>query len=98
MRQPDGARMRENIEDGLGLTYSQSVLLALVDAGSSRDDAYRLVQEAATRSSTERKQLRAVVAESAGFAPILSRLDDIFDESRLLRHADRTVEALAHLA
>ena len=94
----DVARMRENIEDGLGLTYSQSVLLALVDAGSSRDDAYRLVQEAATRSSTERKQLRAVVAESAGFAPIFSRLDDIFDESRLLRHADRTVEAVAHLA
>ena len=34
-------RMRENLDAGGGLAYSQSVLLALVDAGLSRDDAYR---------------------------------------------------------
>jgi adenylosuccinate lyase len=94
----DAARMRRNIDDGLGLTYSQSVLLALVDAGLSRDDAYRLVQDAANRASTERRQLQDVVAESAAFAPILDRLDDIFSESRLVRHTDRTVDAAAHLA
>jgi len=94
----DAMRMRENIDNGCGLTYSQSVLLALVDAGLSREDAYRLVQDAAAHALTERRQLRSVVAERAGFGPILDHLDQIFDEARLLRHAGRAVDAVAHLA
>jgi adenylosuccinate lyase len=94
----DSVRMRENIDGGLGLSYSQSVLLALVDTGLSRDDAYRMVQEATTRASTEGRQLREVVEKDMGFAPIRHRMDDIFDESRIVRHADRTVEAVTHLA
>ncbi len=94
----DTARMRENINAGLGLTCSQSVLLALVDAGLSRDDAYRLVQDAALRAQKEKRQLRAIVSEGAAFAGIHSQLDRIFDESRLLQHAGRAVDAVAHLA
>ena len=40
-------RMRENLEVAGGIAFSQSVLLALVDAGMSRDEAYRIVQRAA---------------------------------------------------
>lgn len=94
----DEVRMRENIDAGLGLTYSQSVLLALVDSGLSRDDAYRLVQEAATRAQVEKRQLRAIVSEGAAFASIHGQLDHLFDESRLLHHAGRAVDAVTHLA
>ena len=94
----DASRMRENIDAGLGLTYSQSILLALVDAGHSRDDAYRLVQEAAMRAQNEKRQLRAIINEGAGFAGIHSQLDRLFDEARLLQHAGRAVDAVAHLA
>ena len=40
-------RMRENLDVGGGIVFSQNVLLALVDAGMSRDDAYAIVQRAA---------------------------------------------------
>lgn len=94
----DTVRMRENIDAGLGLTYSQSVLLALVDAGLSRDEAYRLVQNAATKAQSERRHLREVVSGDGGFAGIHAQLDRLFDEARLVQHAGRAVDAVAHLA
>ena len=42
--------MRANLELTHGALYSQRALLALVEAGRSRDDAYRMVQEAAQRA------------------------------------------------
>ena len=46
-------RMRENLERGLGLHFSQRVLLALVDSGLDRDEAYRRVQRHAMRAWDE---------------------------------------------
>ena len=43
----DAARMRANLDVTDGLLYSSSVLLELVSAGMSREDAYALVQAAA---------------------------------------------------
>jgi adenylosuccinate lyase len=43
----DAARMRANLDLTGGLLYSSGVLLALVSAGLSREDAYALVQAAA---------------------------------------------------
>ncbi len=43
----DVARMRANLDVTSGLLYSSAVLLELVNAGMSREDAYALVQEAA---------------------------------------------------
>ena len=40
-------RMRANMEDTGGVVFSQAVLLALIDRGLSREDAYRIVQGAA---------------------------------------------------
>jgi adenylosuccinate lyase len=40
----DDRRMRENLEATRGLVFSQPVLLALVETGMTRDDAYRIVQ------------------------------------------------------
>ncbi|MCW2971826.1 MAG: adenylosuccinate lyase, partial [Thermoleophilia bacterium] len=42
-------RMRANIAGQHGLVASQRVLLALIEAGAVRDDAYRAVQEASHR-------------------------------------------------
>jgi adenylosuccinate lyase len=43
-------RMRENLDLGGGIVFSGRVLLALVEAGMSRDDAYAIVQSAAMRA------------------------------------------------
>ena len=42
----DAERMKANLESANGLVFSQAVLLALVEAGLTRDEAYRLVQRA----------------------------------------------------
>jgi adenylosuccinate lyase len=44
------ARMRENLELTHGALFSQRALTALVEAGLTRDDAYRVVQESAQKA------------------------------------------------
>ena len=89
-------RMRENLDSSHGLVFSQAVLLALVERGLSRDDAYRLVQRAATRTWEERRPFREVLAGDPDVTAALpaDALDACFDLDRTLTHAARTVEAL----
>jgi adenylosuccinate lyase len=89
-------RMRENLDASYGLVFSEAVLLALVEAGLERDDAYRLVQRAATRTWEERRRFRAVLADDAEITGHLSaaRLDECFDLNRAVAHAARAVDAL----
>ena len=89
-------RMRENLDASYGLVFSEAVLLALVEAGLERDDAYRLVQRAATRTWEERRPFRAVLADDAEITAHLSaaRLDECFDLNRAVAHAARAVDAL----
>ena len=54
----DAQRMRANLELTHGALFSQRVLLALVAAGMTRDDAYRIVQELAQRAWLEGIPLR----------------------------------------
>ena len=56
-------RMRENLELTHGALFSQRALTALVEAGMTRDDAYRLVQEAAHRAFDERRPFKELLAE-----------------------------------
>src|SRR5438067_2433781 len=81
----DEEQMLANLELTHGALFSQRVLLALVEAGSSRDDAYRLVQELAQRTWDVGIPLRDLLAadERAGGLD----LDEIFDYSHYLRHA-----------
>ena len=44
----DAERMRANLEATGGVVFSQAILLALVEAGLNRDDAYRMVQRHAS--------------------------------------------------
>jgi adenylosuccinate lyase len=83
-------RMRENLNITHGALYSQRALLALVEAGRSRDEAYRIVQEAAQRAWDERTEFRELLAEAA---PELD-LDAVFDPQVFVRHAEAIVGRL----
>jgi adenylosuccinate lyase len=89
-------RMLENLQASYGLVFSQAVLLALVEAGRARDDAYRIVQRAATRTWEERRPFRAVLEEDPDVRATLppERLDACFDLDRVLAHTGRAVDAL----
>ncbi len=87
-------RMQENLEATHGALYSQRALLALVEAGRSRDDAYRIVQEAAQRAWDEGIEFRGLLAESA---PELD-LDSVFDPEAFVRHARALVGRLDRIA
>jgi adenylosuccinate lyase len=90
------ARMRENLDASHGLVFSEAVLLALVEAGLPRDDAYRLVQRAATVTWDSRRPFRDVLAQDVEIMRHLSpeRLDACFDLDRAVAHAARAVDAL----
>ena len=92
----DAARMRENLELTHGALFSQRVLLALVGAGSSRDDAYRVVQRLAQRAIDERVALRELLGADPAGARL--DLDAIFDYAPFVSHADEIVARLDAIA
>jgi adenylosuccinate lyase len=89
-------RMRENLELTHGALFSQRVLLALVAAGSTRDDAYRVVQRVAQQAVDTRTPMRELLAaddEAAGL-----ELDAIFDYAPFVAHAREIVDRLDEIA
>ncbi len=86
-------RMRENLELTHGALFSQRALLALVSAGMSRDDAYRIVQESAQEAWDRRTPLRGLL-QARGLD---LDLDEVFDESAYTRHAAEIVGQLERL-
>jgi adenylosuccinate lyase len=95
----DAEQMRTNIDASFGLVFSQSVLLTLVAAGMTRDDAYRVVQENALTAWDERRSFRELLNSDNRVTGKVSSdaLDTAFDLQRILRHADRFITALAPL-
>ena len=88
-------RALENLTTGsLGLVFSQSVLLALVESGMPRDDAYRVVQRAARQAVEERRNFREIVEEDDDVTLSNSVLAKAFDTERLLAHRGRFLDAL----
>ena len=92
----DAERMRANLELTHGALFSQRVLLALVDTGMSRDDAYFGVQRAAQEAWDTGTPLRELLAED----PLTTALDldAIFDYSHYVRHADEILARLDDIA
>jgi adenylosuccinate lyase len=84
-------------EGSLGLVFSQSVLLALVSAGLTRDAAYRIVQRDARQAWSEGRTLRSVLEADPEVTLDGAQLDAAFDLSRTLRHVDRFADALREL-
>ena len=92
----DVQRMRENLELTHGALFSQRVLLAFVDSGMARDDAYRVVQRLAQRAIDSRVPLRELLAHDPAGAGL--DLDAIFDYAPFVRYADEIIGRLDAIA
>jgi adenylosuccinate lyase len=89
-------RMLANLQFGGGVVFSQRVLLALIESGMSREDAYLIVQKAA---------MQAMEGSGPGFRALLEkdeevskrigpRMDKVFDPWAGLEHTDLAYERL----
>jgi adenylosuccinate lyase len=90
--------MRRNLDSLQGLVFSQRVLLALTQAGMSREDSYRTVQTTAMRVWDERKDdFRTLLSQNAQVTALLApeHLDAIFDYGYYTRHVDTILARLA---
>jgi len=89
-------RMRENLDASFGLVFSQPVLLALLEAGRTRDDAYRIVQRAAMRTwETEQPFVEVLRADHDVRAALSDeRLVACFSLDTALANIDRIFAAL----
>ena len=89
-------RMKRNMELTFGVVFSQRVLLALVEKGMSRQDAYPLVQHAGHVALDERRPFRQTIAEEPGVTQHLtpSDLDAIFDYAYYTREVDKSFARL----
>jgi adenylosuccinate lyase len=90
-------RMLRNLEASHGLFFSQRLLLALVEAGLPRDDAYVRVQQAAMRAWEEERPFREIVAADPEIAARVD-LDAVFDLTAYTRHVDTVFDRLHALA
>jgi adenylosuccinate lyase len=93
----DSERMRTNLESSRGLVFSGRVLSALVAAGLSRDEAYRLVQRNAIRAWDEGLDFRELVEADRDIELDPAVLAECFDLSEAVRHADVIFERLSAL-
>jgi adenylosuccinate lyase len=86
-------RMRRNLEASHYLFFSQRVLLALVESGLSRDDAYRLVQRSAMRAWDEELDFRELVRADDEIASRVD-LEAVFDLNAYTKHVDTVFNRL----
>ena len=82
-------RMLENLNSGGGIVFSGRVLLALVESGMNRDDAYRVVQDAAMRAWDGEAGFRELLEADNDVSERLDdNLDTLFDPAYALRNLD----------
>jgi adenylosuccinate lyase len=87
-------RMRANLDATHGALFSQRALLALVESGRPRDEAYRIVQENAQRAWDTGTPFRDLLGEAA---PELD-LDAVFDVTAYTRYVDQILGRLDSLS
>jgi adenylosuccinate lyase len=88
--------MKRNMDRTLGLIYSQRVLLALIDKGMSREEAYDTVQPRAMEAWEKQVQFRSLIESDEKIAGLLSEaeIDDCFDYNYHIKHVDMIFERL----
>ncbi|UED79871.1 adenylosuccinate lyase [Lysinibacillus sp. CD3-6] len=88
--------MKRNMGRTFGLIYSQRILLALIDKGLVREEAYDTVQPLAMQAWDEQVQFRTLVDASEKITSYLSKeeLDECFDYNYHLQHVDMIFERL----
>ena len=86
--------MVANLESTKGLVYSQAVLLALIDAGLTRDEAYRIVHRTAMAAWDEGGTLHDRLAADAEVSLDADTLAACFSTERFLANADVVFDRL----
>ena len=83
-------QMKRNLQKTYGLTSSQRVLLALVERGCMREEAYAWVQQDAFKAWDQGKDFIEVVSEDERIVAYLSPedLQGLFDIGYHLRHVE----------
>lgn len=98
------ARMKANLELTRGLIYSSKVLLALVDTGISREDAYKIVQRNSmavwddVHAAVDGPDLRARLEADPECTVTSEKLDEIFDPWDFLTRCDAVFARLEQLS
>jgi adenylosuccinate lyase len=89
-------KMKENLNKGGGIVFSEKVMLALVEKGILRKDAYELVQKAALTSMDEKKDFKILIKENELIKDKLStsEIESLFDHDYYLRFIDKIFERL----
>ena len=89
-------RMKRNLELTRGLVFSQRVMIALIEKGLSRQDAYRLVQRNAMKSWKGNRNFLTLLKADKGVKDVISveELDKIFDYQYYLQHVDEIFRRL----
>jgi adenylosuccinate lyase len=90
-------RMRANLDSSFGLVFSQPVLLALVQGGLGRDEAYRIVQDNAAEAWRDKRSFRELLEADDRVVVAPELLDEAFDLQRSLRHSGAVFDALDEL-
>jgi adenylosuccinate lyase len=93
----DAARMTANLEATRGLVFSQAVLLALVDHGLGRDEAYRIVQGHAMAAWDSGRDLRDLLLADPAMVLTADELEACFSLDRVGESAQVVFERLAEL-
>lgn len=83
-------QMEKNLLKTYGLTSSQRVLLALVEKGCMREEAYKWVQQAAFKAWEEDRDFREVIQENDQVREYLrtEEIENLFDWNYHLKHID----------
>ncbi|OFV85056.1 MAG: adenylosuccinate lyase [Acidobacteria bacterium RBG_16_64_8] len=91
--------MAANLEKSFGLVYSQRVLLALVQAGALRDDAYQIVQRNAMKAWHDKTSFLELLKADPEVTGRLSstEIEGLFDAGHLLRHMGVIFDRVAAL-
>jgi adenylosuccinate lyase len=92
----DRERMRANLYRSGGVVFSQRVLLALVQKGMTRQDAYRVVQRTAISALDGGPDFKTAIGQSPEVRERLTEREiaELFDPAFYLRHLDVTFERL----
>ena len=87
-------RMRQNMDATKGLLFSQRVMLALIDKGLGREDAYKIAQRNSSRVLDEGVGFREALEVDPDVIERLTReeIDDLFDNSYYVRYVDDTFQ------
>jgi adenylosuccinate lyase len=88
--------MKRNMDRTLGLIYSQRVLLALIEKGMSREEAYDTVQPKAMEAWEKQVPFRSLIEEEEKITALLSQeeIEDCFDYNYHIKHVDAIFEKL----